>query len=66
MLYGGRASFPDSGSVVESPLKSRFCNFTQLTQEFGERWPVFWFLEREGKGSVSSLCLSVTANSKAN
>lgn len=51
---------------TESLLKSRFCNFSQLTQESGERWPVFWFLEREEKNSVISLYLCVIANSKAN
>lgn len=29
---------------TESLLKPQFCNFSQLTQESGERWPVFWFL----------------------
>lgn len=42
---------PYSGSAAESLLKSQFCNFAQLTQESGERWPVFWFLEREEKDS---------------
>ena len=51
---------------TESLLKSRFCDFSQLTQESGERWPVFWFLEREEKNSVMSLYLCVIANSKAN
>lgn len=50
---------------AESLLKSRFCNFSQLTQESAERWPVFWFLEREEKDSVSSLYLCVIVNSKA-
>lgn len=43
MLCGGRTS-SGSGSAAESLLKSQFCNFTQLTEESGEGWPVFRFL----------------------
>lgn len=51
--------------AIEFLLKSWFCNFRQLTQESGEGWSVFWFLEKEEKNSVSSLYLYATAKSKA-
>lgn len=51
--------------VNESLLKSRFCDFSQLIQQLGERWSVLWFLQSNKESSVSSPYLRVPARSKA-